>query len=154
VMASDQGPGGVLRIRCEFFYRAPAGCTAERKTGSGQGERGVIKGCRRSWLTNSVLVYEPKCGGSGGGTGSQPMSTAVHKSPNKIGDLTPFLTSASDQRHAFSATYNAIHRALIFKLLRSPGTDLLESIPELLLSLKIWVSVLEFLYYLWGLGTE
>jgi hypothetical protein len=25
--------------------------------------RGVTKRCRLSWLTNSVLVYEPKCGG-------------------------------------------------------------------------------------------
>ncbi len=42
--------------------------------------------CRLSWLTKSVLVYEPKCGGDGGegGAGSQPMSTAVHRSPNKL----------------------------------------------------------------------
>ncbi len=34
--------------------------------------------CRLSWLTNSVRVYEPKCGGKGGEiAGSQPMSTAV-----------------------------------------------------------------------------
>jgi hypothetical protein len=37
----------------------------------------VTKRCR---LTNSALVYEPKCGG-GGGAGSQPMSTAVHMEP-------------------------------------------------------------------------
>jgi hypothetical protein len=31
----------------------------------------------------SSLKYEPKCGGGGGGVpGSQPMSTAVHRSPN------------------------------------------------------------------------
>jgi hypothetical protein len=36
-----------------------------------------------SWLTNSALVYEPKCGGGGVG-GSQPRSTAVHRSPNKL----------------------------------------------------------------------
>ncbi len=29
--------------------------------------QGVAKRCRLSWLTNSALVYEPKCGGSGGG---------------------------------------------------------------------------------------
>jgi hypothetical protein len=29
------------------------------------------------------IVYEPKCGG-GVGCGSQPMSTAVHKSLNKL----------------------------------------------------------------------
>ncbi len=38
-----------------------------------------------SWLTNSALVYEPKCGGREGVAGSQPMSTAVHRSPNKLG---------------------------------------------------------------------
>ncbi len=45
----------------------------------------VIKRCSLSWLTNSALVYEPKCGGGRGGVGrSQPMSTAVHRSPNKL----------------------------------------------------------------------
>jgi hypothetical protein len=48
------------------------------------GNQGVTKGCRLSWLTNSVLVYEPKCGGEGGVAGSQPMGTAVHWSPNKL----------------------------------------------------------------------
>jgi hypothetical protein len=40
------------------------------------GNQGVTKRCRLYWLTNSALVYEPKCGGGGGG-GSQakePMS--------------------------------------------------------------------------------
>ncbi len=27
--------------------------------------QGVTKRCRLSWLTNSALVYEPKCGGRG-----------------------------------------------------------------------------------------
>jgi hypothetical protein len=44
----------------------------------------VTKRCRLSWLTNSALVYEPKCGDRGGVTGSQSMSTAVHRSPNKL----------------------------------------------------------------------
>ncbi len=39
----------------------------------------VTKRCRLSLLTNSALVYEPKCGGIG--RGSQPMSTAVHIEP-------------------------------------------------------------------------
>ncbi len=47
-------------------------------------QEGVTKRCRLSWLTNSVLVYEPKCGGRGGIAGSQPISTAVHRSPNKL----------------------------------------------------------------------
>jgi hypothetical protein len=28
---------------------------------------GVTKRCRLSWLTNSALAYEPKCGGGGAG---------------------------------------------------------------------------------------
>ena len=40
--------------------------------------QGVTKRCRLSWL------YEPKCGGRGGVAGSQPMSTAEHRSPNKL----------------------------------------------------------------------
>jgi hypothetical protein len=44
--------------------------------------RKLFSGGRLSWLTNSALVYEPKCGGMGEGvpgvSGSQPMSTAVH----------------------------------------------------------------------------
>ncbi len=46
--------------------------------------QGITKRCRLSWLTNSDLVYELKCGGSGGVAGSQPMSTVVHRSPNKL----------------------------------------------------------------------
>jgi hypothetical protein len=45
--------------------------------------QGVTIKRRLSWLTNSALVYEPKCGG-GGVAGSQTMSTAVHKSQNKL----------------------------------------------------------------------
>jgi hypothetical protein len=37
--------------------------------------QGVTKRCRLSWLTNSALVYEPKCGGRGVVAWSQPMST-------------------------------------------------------------------------------
>jgi hypothetical protein len=43
--------------------------------------QGVTKRCRLSLLTNSALVYEPKCGGGGEVAGSQPMSTAVHMEP-------------------------------------------------------------------------
>ncbi len=35
----------------------------------------VTKICRLTWLTNSALVDEPKCGVEGGAAGSQPMST-------------------------------------------------------------------------------
>jgi hypothetical protein len=43
-------------------------------------DQGVIKRCCLSWLTNSALVYEPKCGGGGEGVvaGSQQMIAAVH----------------------------------------------------------------------------
>jgi hypothetical protein len=51
--------------------------------GKGQG---VKQRYRLSWLTNSALVHEPKCGG-GGVAGSQPMSTAVHMHMH-FGDLT------------------------------------------------------------------
>ncbi len=40
--------------------------------------QGVIKRGRLSWLTNSALVYESKCGGRGEVAGSQPMKTAVY----------------------------------------------------------------------------
>ena len=44
--------------------------------------QGVTKRCRLTWLTNSALVYEPKCEGEGGGVaGSQPMRTAVYMKP-------------------------------------------------------------------------
>jgi hypothetical protein len=41
----------------------------------------VTKICRLSGLTTSAFAYEPKCGGGGGGAGSQPISTAVHMEP-------------------------------------------------------------------------
>jgi hypothetical protein len=41
--------------------------------------QGVKNICRLFWLTNSALVYEPKCGGRGGGVAeSQIKNTAVH----------------------------------------------------------------------------
>ena len=42
--------------------------------GNIQGQlQGVTKRCRLSWLTNSALVYEPKCGGRGGVAGSESL---------------------------------------------------------------------------------
>jgi hypothetical protein len=43
-------------------------------------------------LTNSTLVYEPKCGERGGVAGSQPMSTAIHRNQMNFGNLNPYLT--------------------------------------------------------------
>ncbi len=54
----------------------------------------VTKKCGLSLLTNSALVYEPKCWGMGV-AGSQPMSTSVHNAhgaQTNFGDLTPYLT--------------------------------------------------------------
>ncbi len=47
--------------------------------------QGVKKRCRLSWLTNSALVYEPKCGGGGGDAISKPMSIQLcTRRPNKV----------------------------------------------------------------------
>jgi hypothetical protein len=46
--------------------------------------QGVTKRCRLSWLTNSDLVYEPKCEGAGGCGVSANEYTAVHRSPKKL----------------------------------------------------------------------
>jgi hypothetical protein len=65
------------------FYRRLSTVTEGNLNGV-QSYSGVTKICRLSWLTNT-LVYEPKCGGGGCGVAeSQPMSTAVHRSPNKL----------------------------------------------------------------------
>jgi hypothetical protein len=56
-------------------------------------DQGVTMRFRLSLLTNSALVYEPKCGGRGGVAGSQPVSTAVHTVAQiNFGGLTPCLT--------------------------------------------------------------
>ncbi len=47
-------------------------------------EQGVTKRSRLSWLTNSAIVYEPKCGGRGWVAGPQPIGTAVNRSPNTL----------------------------------------------------------------------
>ncbi len=55
---------------------------------------GVTKRCRLSWLVNSALVYEPKCGG-GGASGVRGVSheySCAHGSQINFGDLTPYLT--------------------------------------------------------------
>jgi hypothetical protein len=43
--------------------------------------RGSLERYRPSWLTNSALVYEPKCEGKWGGGEYQPMSKAAHMEP-------------------------------------------------------------------------
>jgi hypothetical protein len=49
--------------------------------------QGVTKRCRPSWLTNSALVYVPKCGGGGG-----LETVGTHGAKINFGDLTPYLT--------------------------------------------------------------
>ncbi len=55
--------------------------------------QGVKKKCRLSWLTNSALVYEPKCRGGGCGVSDNNYSCA-HGVQINFGDLAPFLTYA------------------------------------------------------------
>ncbi len=54
--------------------------------------QGVKKRCRLSWLTNSALVYEPKCGGGGGCGVSANEYSCAHGAQINFGDLTHYLT--------------------------------------------------------------
>jgi hypothetical protein len=53
--------------------------------------QGVTKRCRLSWLTNSALVYEPKCRGWDCGVSANEYSCA-HGAPNKLWRSNPYLT--------------------------------------------------------------
>ncbi len=54
--------------------------------------QGVTKRCRLSGLTNSALVYEPKCGGRGGDCGiSANEYRCTHRAQINLGNLTPYL---------------------------------------------------------------
>ncbi len=48
---------------------------------------GVTKTCRLSWLTNSTLVYEPKCGGGGSCLVSANEYSCTHGAQINFGDL-------------------------------------------------------------------
>ncbi len=74
-----------------------------------------VKRFRLSWLANSALVYESKCGGRGGVAGSPPMSTAVditwHGAEINFVHLTPYLTFGpyfrnSQERHSLKSLWN------------------------------------------------
>ncbi len=55
-------------------------------------KRLLLRGLQRDVVyLGPDLVYEPKCGGSGGVAGSQPMSTGAQIN---FGGLTPYLTYA------------------------------------------------------------
>jgi hypothetical protein len=57
-------------------------------------DHGFAKSCRLSWLTNSALVYEPKCGGSCGVSANE--HSCAHGAQINFGDLTPYSTYAQD----------------------------------------------------------
>jgi hypothetical protein len=59
-------------------------------------KKGVTKRCRLSLLTNSALLYEPKCGGRGGGNcGVSAIEYSCTQEPRiNFGDLTLYLTYA------------------------------------------------------------
>jgi hypothetical protein len=63
----------------------------------------VTKRCRLSWLTNSALLYKPKCGGWI--AGSQPMRTAEHMElEQNFGDLTQYFTYESTVKLHFEGS--------------------------------------------------
>ncbi len=52
----------------------------------------ITKRCRLSWLTNSALVNEPKCGGGRELRVSANEYSCAHGAQRNFGDLTPYLT--------------------------------------------------------------
>jgi hypothetical protein len=56
--------------------------------------RGLQRDVVYPWLTNSALVYEPKCGGRGGVAGSQPMRQLHTGVQINFEDLTPYVPMA------------------------------------------------------------
>jgi hypothetical protein len=56
--------------------------------------QGVTKRCRLSWLTNSSLVYEHKCGGFGVSANEHTVQLYTGAQIN-FGDLTPYFTYAA-----------------------------------------------------------
>ncbi len=73
--------------------------------------QGVTKRCRLSWLTNSALVCEPKCGGEGGCCGvSANDYSCAHGAQINFKVLTPYLTYGIQQRSTFFKN----HRTLFF----------------------------------------
>ncbi len=64
----------------------------------------VTERCRLSWLTKSALVYEPKCGGGGGGQLrglSQWVQVYYTGAQITFWDLIPYLTYAPSALHPF-----------------------------------------------------
>jgi hypothetical protein len=73
--------------------------------------QGVTKRCRLSWLTNSALVYEPKCGGRGVVAGSQAMSIQLCIwSPYKLGRSNLYVVVNPWRRAAAMCVRKLIYR--------------------------------------------
>ncbi len=51
----------------QYIYKATGGINKSPSPLNLLVNTGVTKRCRLTWLTNSALGYEPKCGGMGGG---------------------------------------------------------------------------------------
>jgi hypothetical protein len=85
-----------------FIYRIPDPHFSISDPGSMVQNRGVTKIWRLSLLTNSALVYEPKCGGGEScGVPANEYSCAP-RSPNNFGDLTLYKTYGPSQRDSGS----------------------------------------------------
>ncbi len=83
--------------------------------------QGVTKKCRPSWLTDSALVYEPKCGGGGLRGLSQWVHSCAHGAQINFGDLTPYLTYICLQMSNRSA-YRALNEnEFIIKTVKNLG---------------------------------
>ncbi len=103
-----KGGAVILKIshrmeECHIFLKTALPFTEGPSVGIAVSQ-GITKRCRLSWLTNIALIYEPKCGGRGGVVGSQPMSTAVDRSPNKLW-RTNFIFNLCCQRIALAGQY-------------------------------------------------
>ncbi len=92
-------------MRARTFYYRPSVDEVWRSVVNSP--QGVTKRCRLSWLTNSSLVHEPKCGRGGGLPGLsqwvQQLCTIAHGAQINFGDVTPLcsgdkITNCNDSR--------------------------------------------------------
>ncbi len=102
------------------------------------GDQGVIERCRLSWLTNSALVYEPKCGGMGwgglGGLWQWVQLCTVHYvtwSPNKIlrSTVTPYVTYDGDREK--SAGQAHLRSMWTYLMYLTPGPSIIACLRSL-----------------------
>jgi hypothetical protein len=70
-----------------------------------------------SWLTNSALVYDTKCGGEGSGVSANEYSCAHGRSPNKLWRSNSIFNPAGLRSSAeTNVGYNCFRHREIFKL--------------------------------------